>query len=96
MKTLLIAAVAALAAGTTVTAQEAPTRVVSYGDLDLTSAAGRATLDSRVNAAAKMVCGNLLQTNDLRAMSTYRACRHQAVTVALASIDRPAVQLASR
>ena len=32
-------------------------RVVSYADLDLTSSAGRARLEQRINAAVRDVCG---------------------------------------
>ena len=35
----------------------AQTRIVSYADLDLTSPAGQATLDRRLNTAIRQVCG---------------------------------------
>jgi UrcA family protein len=33
------------------------THIVRYSDLDLSSKAGRATLDRRINHAVRMVCG---------------------------------------
>ena len=34
------------------------THIVRYSDLDLTKEAGRATLDRRINQAARTVCGS--------------------------------------
>ncbi len=60
-KTLTTFAAAALTlAGLTTTAHAAPapTQSVSYADLDLSSAAGVDSLNRRVRAAAKAVCGD--------------------------------------
>ncbi len=61
MKTILTAA--ALIAAASVHAQPVsdglgyPTKTVSYGDLDLSSRAGKATFAKRVRIAAEAVCG---------------------------------------
>lgn len=75
----------------TVTAyDQAPTRVVAYGDLDLTAPAGMATLTRRVRSAALAVCGGN-EGNDLASRSANRACRTKAQTTALKTIaDRTA------
>ncbi|MFC3713200.1 UrcA family protein [Sphingoaurantiacus capsulatus] len=60
-KTLTTFAAAVLSlAGVTATARAAPapTQSVSYADLDLSSAAGVDSLNRRVRAAAKAVCGD--------------------------------------
>lgn len=60
-------------------------RVVRYGDLDLTTEAGRATLDRRVRSAINRIChqGSMI---DLDAI---QRCRESATEA-----TRPAVQLA--
>lgn len=91
-------AAAIFATGLTVIASsqaQAATQHVRYGDLDLTTAAGRAALDSRISRAAHSVCwienGNLSGTE---------ACRRAAIATAREQMQRAtqeqAVQLASR
>ena len=62
-----------------VTAQrvELPIRRVSYRDLNLASAAGQATLQSRVGFAVKQVCGEPAQHAEktLASFTRYSACR---------------------
>jgi UrcA family protein len=48
-------------------------RVVSYADLDLSSAAGRNQLDRRIRAAVRDVCGDA-PTFDLARRSAVRDC----------------------
>jgi len=91
-------AAAILATGVTVMASApaaAATQHVRYGDLDLTTAAGRAALDSRVNRAAHTVCwienGNLSGTEGCRRASV-AAAREQMHR----AIQDQAVQLAAR
>lgn len=60
LKTASITLAAALTlAGTAVAAQETDTRTtgVTYRDLDLSTAEGRAELDRRIDNAARQVCG---------------------------------------
>lgn len=56
-----ILAAAALGAATAfavpAAAEDAPSADVKYADLDLTTSAGQAQLDRRVNSAARVVCG---------------------------------------
>ena len=54
---------------------------VSYADLNLASAAGRAQLDRRIANAARDICGSY-QPLDLRMFSLTRACRADAIASA--------------
>jgi UrcA family protein len=58
-------------------AQEAST-VVSYADLDLTTEAGRATLDSRLHRAVRDVCGGYPSRSTLSRIGAYYSCVAQA------------------
>ena len=61
------------------------TRVVSYADLDLSSAAGQARLDRRIEAAVREVCGDA--TNfELARREAVRDC----VAETRANVRRPA------
>jgi UrcA family protein len=77
------------------TPSQAAEKRVAYGDLDLTTAAGRATLDRRINKAAHAVCwienGNITASEMCRRESVANA--HKAVESAL---REQAVQLAAR
>jgi UrcA family protein len=67
-------------------AQPAPTtRIVSYADLDLSAAAGRARLEQRIRAAVRTVCGQPSPT-DLLGVYEVRACRSE--TLANVQADR--------
>lgn len=66
---LLLSAVPAFAADRSV--------MVRYGDLDLTTDAGAATLQTRVASAVKQVCGSA-DIRDLPAMQDMRSCREEA------------------
>ena len=57
MQSLALALAAAVLAVPAVAADETPGIRVHYGDLDLTSDAGQKELDSRLNRAAREVCG---------------------------------------
>ena len=88
----LAATVLTIAAATPLRA-ETVSVPVAYGDLDLGTAAGVATLDSRIRHAADQICGNgydrLAEAN----------CRNTAIVSArakVASIGVDQVQLASR
>jgi UrcA family protein len=81
-----------LAAGTALTAAAGPaiaspaaaeTRIVSYADLDLSSAAGRARLDRRINAAVRDVCGRAAPT-DLNGLHQVQLCRGETLADAAA------------
>jgi UrcA family protein len=56
-RTLIATMAVAMALGTSAIPAQAESIDVSYADLDLTNAAGQKTLETRINAAAKRVCG---------------------------------------
>jgi UrcA family protein len=68
---------------------------VHYGDLDLSTTAGRVALDARINRAARVVCR--VENRDLAGAE---GCRRESVARAHVALDRAlldnAVQLASR
>lgn len=87
MTKFVFTALAALAfAAAPAAAQEVTTSVaVPFADLDLTTDAGQSTLESRVSAAAKEVCGET-RPRDLKAMSAWQECRAKAEANALAQL----------
>ncbi len=105
MKTFLTIAAALLASATPAFAQPASHSVaVHYGDLDLASADGRATLDSRLRQAVRTACGDPSPA-DLRGLNRAAACRadlnrslaqHRAAAYAAARQAEPPVLVASR
>jgi UrcA family protein len=62
---------------------------VPYGDLDLSAAAGRDALASRVEGAARLVCGplNLKLAGSLADYADNRSCFNHAVTRAMGQVD---------
>ena len=93
--TLLAAAAAVL--GSVPAFAESPLEVVvetkiSYADLNLSSAAGRATLDNRIKGAARFVCGPN-QGPTLAEHKHRRDCQSNAIQGAHAQVERA---LASR
>jgi UrcA family protein len=56
-----------------------PTRAVSYADLDMSSADGRARLDQRIRSAARAVCGSPSPI-DVRSYFEMRDCRAETYT----------------
>ena len=51
-------------------------RIVSYADLDLTSPAGQAALDRRIDGAVRQICGRAFPS-DLQTQHEVRQCRAQ-------------------
>ena len=83
-------------AGTASPALAAPaaqTRIVTYADLDLGSAAGRATLDRRIGRAVRAVCGDA-GIKDLNALRQVALCRDETRADAFAQLRRGEVQIA--
>jgi UrcA family protein len=81
-----LAALAAAASAPAAARTDAPaTRIVRYADLDLSAAAGRNTLEQRIGAAVRAVCGSTAP-DDFRGDRAVRACRSEA----LARVVRPA------
>lgn len=54
----------------------AQTRVVSYADLDLTSPAGQAAFENRIDNAIRQVCGSAWPL-DLQSQHQMQRCRSQ-------------------
>lgn len=78
----------------------AVTERVSYADLDLSTASGRAALDARVRRAVYSACGAASEA-DPRGGNQVRRCRADArlragAQTELASARRPAATIASR
>ena len=74
------------AAADIVVTPDAVTVRVSYADLNLASAAGRARLERRVAGAARSICGNYA-TNDLRMFALVSECRADAIASAWTPTD---------
>ena len=74
-------------------APAAQTQVVSYADLNLASAAGRATLDRRIDRAVRIVCGRV-SIQDLNALRQVELCRDETQADAFAQLRRGEVQIA--
>ena len=90
IKTLVSAALAAAAlAAAPAAAQElaASKTLVAYGDLNIGNAAGRATLDQRIRAAARSVCG-VEQAPGLAEMTMLKDCREGAINAAHAEVEQ--------
>jgi UrcA family protein len=62
--------------------------VVRFADLDLSKMAGATALYGRLQRAARTVC-DPLESRDLAFATKYRACMDQAVSSAVARINRP-------
>jgi UrcA family protein len=90
IKTLVSVALAAAAlAATPAAAQETVSSqtLVAYGDLNIGSSAGRATLDGRIRAAARVVCG-VAQAPGIAEYNTLKACRQSAISAANAQVEQ--------
>jgi UrcA family protein len=79
--TLSTTAPAPAAAADIVVAPTAITVRVSYADLNLANAEGRATLDRRIAGAARSICGSYFQT-DLQMAALVQNCREDAIASA--------------
>lgn len=84
----ILFAFAALAAATAAPAAAIPhpagSRIVTYADLNLSAAAGRARLEQRIGAAVRALCGSAAP-GDLHGVREVRACR----VATLAQVARP-------
>ncbi|WP_116090822.1 UrcA family protein [Sphingomonas crusticola] len=78
-----------------VTPTQAASRHVRYGDLDLTSPAGRAAVEARLHTAAGAVCWS-----DYNTLSLIAACRRATMSQARADLNRAVrgslIQVAAR
>ena len=71
-------------------ADAALTRVVSYGDLDLSSPRGVEVLYARIRGASREVCVPF-EARDLKSHSLWSKCYNDAVTAAIRDAHRPAL-----
>lgn len=92
LSALLLAGGAAQAAQTTVSATRAQvaTTTVSYGDLNLASQSGVATLYRRLSRAADRVCGEN-EARSPREHAEFRACRTASLNRAVQQVGHPGV-----
>ena len=72
-------------------AQEVRT-VVSYGDLDIASAAGAEALNARVLGGIKSVCERP-DMRDLKAITAWEACKDAAMSSALEQLTLKGVSI---
>lgn len=70
------------------TVRELPSVVVKYGDLDLDTIDGVATLHARLRKAAREVCGQL-DSRVLGLREQYDHCVVDAVATGVARVDNP-------
>ncbi len=85
--TAFCAGLCLVAATAPAAAEQVRAATVSYADLDLAKAAGRMTLDRRINAAARAVCASSDRGTDA-ALVEMQCVRH-AVAVAKAKVFAP-------
>ncbi|MFC4254113.1 UrcA family protein [Altererythrobacter xixiisoli] len=79
MRKFVIAALFALAAAPAAAAEAPATVTVPFADLNLSSAAGSATLEARISAAVNSVCKRP-NIRDLKAMQSWEDCKAEART----------------
>jgi UrcA family protein len=82
---LVASSTPALARDVTLNDQGQRIVTVSYDDLDLHNAAGRAALATRIRSATKVVCGDTTGRVSLRESANIRTCMRGAMDTALAS-----------
>lgn len=102
MRKIVVPALAAsaLAAVSTPASAETKSVAVQYADLDLTSASGMATLEGRIAAAARKICGKP-EARSVHDGADYQRCideTHASVGVEIARITgtRPTLALNAR
>lgn len=69
-------------------AENVPSRVVHFSDLDLSRTADVAVLYQRLKGAARAVCAPL-DIRKLERYLRYKACVQSAISTAVAKVDRP-------
>ncbi len=67
-----------------------PTRIVKFGDLDLSKAAGVKTLYRRIQSAARQVC-QLDTVSDVHMMAKEQQCMKRAIDDAVNNVNSPAL-----
>jgi UrcA family protein len=69
---------------------EVRSKIVAYGDLDLTKPAGAATLFSRIKGAAHVVCGSD-ENRPISGLRVSERCERDAIVGAVTSVNAPAL-----
>jgi len=69
----------------------APTAVVKYADLDLSTSYGAATLYDRIRVASAGLCSPFDRADDLSAVSRWKNCVQQAIEAGVAKVNQPAL-----
>jgi len=69
-----------------VESEDAPTVAVDYSDLDITSPAGTAALNGRIDAAVDRVCAKP-ENRDLKALKAWQDCQAEARDSALEQLS---------
>ncbi len=59
---------------------------VSYGDLNLASAAGMTKLEHRIAGAARRTCGAGSDVRSLSELAAFEACRRETTAAAMARV----------
>jgi UrcA family protein len=77
----------ALVTPTVSLAQDVPSASVSYADLNLANAKGRATLQSRIKSAAAGLCDVGASLHELELAEFARTCRQSAIANAQPAYD---------
>ena len=90
------AAFSALASGFSAVAAAAdsphtPTAIVSYGDLNVSTAEGATALYARILSAAKHVCSSFDTPLDLNSQAFRADCTRQAIANGVAALNEPAL-----
>ena len=89
IKLLPVAAALALSGvASASTVRQLPSVVVKYGDLNLDTVDGIATLHARLNKAARQVCSQL-DSRVLGLRDQYDLCVSSAVSQSVAKVDNP-------
>ncbi len=71
--------------------EDPESRVVTYGELDLNSAAGAETLIRRIDYASEGVCARHYGRRPARQAARDRACEYETTEVAVNDVDHPNV-----
>jgi UrcA family protein len=94
LTTMIAVASFALSIGTIAhadTVSDVRSETVKYADLNTSVDQGAAALYHRLTSAAKTVCRDLEPGRRLGLMGPYDRCVHNALSNAVADVDRPAV-----
>ena len=69
----------------------APTAIVKYGDLNVSTAEGATELYGRIRSAATQVCSSFDRPLDLNSQAFKADCIRQAITNGVAALNEPAL-----